>query len=112
VFFAAGSRIIPSRQLPNGVPAGLTGTSDLIILSCKKGLKALLFPGNQSTVRITIARADGKIVKNDIVNTNAKTVRYEWNGKSSSRASLGNGIYIIRMQTAQAILSKKAFVNW
>lgn len=72
----------------------------------------MIYSGGQPTVRITIARADGKIVKNEIVNTNAKTVPYEWNGRSSTNAALGNGVYILRLQTAQATVARKAFINW
>ena len=112
VYFATGTRVIPSQTNP-ALPASRGATvSDLRIISCKHGLRAVIFPGNQATVWITIARADGKIVKNEIVNTNARILPYEWNGKSLAGITVGNGIYIIRMQTMQGTIAKKAFINW
>jgi Tol biopolymer transport system component len=111
LFFATGNRAFPTRNSPNRVsePAG---TADLIIVPCARGVKALINPGNQPAVRITIARMDGKIVLNDWVKTNGKIVTFTWNGKSLSGNSLGRGMYVFRIQTSQAAIAKKVIVNW
>lgn len=112
VYFAAGTRIIPTPVNPNTPLSRGAPGFDVRILSCRNGLKAMIYSGGQSTVRITIARADGKILKNEIVNTNARNVLYEWNGRSSTNTTLGNGVYILRLQTDQATVSCKVFIQW
>ncbi len=112
VYFAMGTRAIPSQQHPNSSAVSVTAGFDLRIISCKYGLKALIVSGNQSTVSITIARADGKIIKNDLVYTGSRTVPYDCRASSFSGKTPGNGIYIIRMQSSQGAIVKKAFISW
>ena len=113
VFFAAGTRsLIPTRTRQQAAkPLALAPKLDVEFLSCKNGLKAMIAGAGQSPVRISIIRADGKIIHHETMFAGADLVPYTWNGKIDLGAPLGRGVYFIRLQTPRGAVAKMFFIE-
>jgi Zn-dependent metalloprotease len=107
VYFAMGSRQLTS--VSQKTPEGISCASKLGIevLSCKNVLRTMISGASNSPVRISIARADGKIVHSDKIFISGQKVPYNWNG-----IRLGTGVYFLRLQTPKTMTIKRiAFFN-
>jgi hypothetical protein len=115
VFFADGNRIlspVPARQPAVQRPA-TSRNLDAIIIQTKGIVKMLIVGAGIAPVRIGIARADGRIMHREILLPKAtgESLPYSWNGNSAGGMIGGHGIYFIRIETSQGIVSKKFFFN-
>lgn len=103
IYFADGSRELTRSRQPVPLrrePATLPGVK---ILSSRNGLKAVITGAGNVGVRISVVRADGRIVHREILFAASKTVSYTWN----TRGAIARGIYFIRMETPRGIVAKK-----
>lgn len=102
IYFATGIRNLdPTRKQPE--MAKRTAKPDLKVLPWKGGLKATIVGAAQTQVRLSIIRADGKIVHQKKLIVTGESVPYLWNRKSTA----GSGVYFIRMETPQGSVVKK-----
>jgi hypothetical protein len=105
IFFADGTRELdptPARQpasekMTQSLPPGLT------VLSNRNGLKAVITGAGNAAVRISIVRADGRIVHQETLSATGKPLVYTWN----TRRAIARGIYFIRVATPRGIVTKK-----
>lgn len=102
IYFATGIRSLdPTRKRPE--LAKRPAKPDLKILPCKGGLKATIVGAAQTHVRLSIIRADGKIVHQKKLIVTGESVPYLWDRKITG----GSGVYFIRMETLQGSVVRK-----
>lgn len=80
----------------------------LQIIPYKGGLKATIIGAAQSLVRISIIRADGKIVHQKKMYVSGESVPYVWNRKNGG----GSGVYFMRMETPHGAVVKRTALFW
>ncbi|HLV30215.1 MAG TPA: M4 family metallopeptidase [Chitinispirillaceae bacterium] len=106
VYFATGLRN----------PDPTRSRSDMVKRPSKPGLSVVPYKGRlkmtitgvaQSQVRISIIRADGKIVDKKMIFATRENVPYIWNSKNAGGGFVGSGIYFIRMETPHGAVVKK-----
>jgi hypothetical protein len=66
---------------------------------------------NAQEVRLMVADLDGEQLYHTKIQANAGMNRFIWNGRSVTGIPLSNGIYLIRLETEQGILTKKVVIQ-
>ncbi len=102
IYFATGVRNFDPTRTPREI-AKRSVKPNLKVFPCNGGLKATIIGAAQSQVRISVIRADGKIIHQKKIKISGESVPYVWNRKSGG----GRGIYLIRMETPQGPVVKK-----
>jgi Zn-dependent metalloprotease len=112
VYFAMGSRQLTpvSQKTPDNIPC--VSKLGIEVLSCKNIVRTMISGASNSPVRISIARADGKIIHSDKIVMSGQKVPYNWNGRAANGNQLGTGVYFMRLQTPKTMAVKRiAFFN-
>ncbi len=112
VYFAMGSRdATPSYQKKSAEASG-AGRLVVSILSCKNDIRAMITGAGNSMVRISICRADGKVLHREKIFTEKEKTPYCWSGKLTNGRKARTGVYFMRIETPhQAAVTKVPFVN-
>lgn len=106
VYFATGRRNLdPTRSRLEMAKRPVK--PDLSVLPYKGGLKMTVTGASQTQVRISIIRADGKIVNKQKIVATRECVPFFWNRKTAGGGFGGSGIYFIRMETPHGAVVKK-----
>jgi hypothetical protein len=106
VFFASGTReSTKSRQSPATQPA-VARQFGLTVLSCADGVRARIVGAENTPIRISIFRADGKMVHQTTLQSGAGPCMYTWNSAGTS-GTTGSGVYLIRAQSSRGAAAKK-----
>ncbi len=105
IFFADGSRELTRTGQPAPVLTAPAATHlSLKILSCNGGLKVTITGAGNTRARISIARADGRIIHREaLAATGTGLIRYVWNAERP----VARGVYFIRVETARGNTAKK-----
>ena len=102
IYFATGIRNMDSTRIHPEIAKRYDKPS-LQIIPYKGGLKATIIGAAQSLVRISIIRADGKIVHQKKMYVSGESVPYVWNRKNGG----GSGVYFMRMETPHGAVVKR-----
>lgn len=106
IYFATGVRNLdPTRSRLE--MAKRPAKQGLTVFPYKGGLKVTITGAAQTPVRMSIIRADGKIVDQKKIFAIRENVTYLWNSKNSGGGFGGSGIYFIRMETPHGAVVKK-----
>lgn len=106
VFFASGSRGLTPIRPKMEQQSMPVQKFDVSVLPCKNGLKALIVGTGKAPVRISIARADGKLVRRETLAAGSELISYSWNGNITRGTATGCGVYFIRVESVSGAVAK------
>jgi len=112
VYFATGNRLLTPTA--SKTPIASLGASKLgiTILSCKNNVRTMITGACNSTVNISISRADGRVVHSERIFAGAEKVPYYWNGVSGNGSRVSTGVYFLRIENSrQAAVTRIPYFN-
>ena len=112
LFFADGNRVlVPTRsRQPVVTLQPAAAVFDITVRSYNGGMKAEITGAQQLPVRLSIIRADGKVVYRTVVFSGVNTLSWVWNGMTAAGAPVGRGMYFVRAATARGAVTRKLVI--
>jgi len=111
VYFAQGSRVLTPTGVQSVKRAAPARQLDLAVVSSISGLKAIISGAGNGPVRVSIARADGRVIHRETVFSAAAPVAYSWSAATGGGARLGRGVYFVRIECPMGAVAKKLFIT-